>query len=127
MQTTKEWISPLALLTQEQREEMRVKANETREAKKLAGQHLKQDFSDELHWRMLASKYGARLPAKHIAGDETKYLRRLFKKVDMDIGAWLNECCGLTKLIQLHELNPDWPMYAHVGTALEWVDEQKCS
>ena len=94
--------------------------------KKEANAHLIQDFSDENHWKSLASKYGVRLPRYYIANSETKYLKRLFKKVEIDIQEYL-DACGVSTLKQLVKLNPDYPAYAEIGLALEYVDEIKKS
>ena len=94
--------------------------------KKEANAHLKNDFSDLPHWKELASKYGVRLPSYYIPCKETKYLRRLFKKVEMDIQEYL-EYCGVSTLKQLVKLNPNYPAYAELGLALEYIDETKKS
>ena len=98
------------------------KAREAIAQKKLDNAHLKNDFSDLPHWKELASKYGVRLPSYYQPASETKYLRRLFKKVDMDIKDYL-EACGVSTLKQLVKLNPDYPAYAEMGLALEYIDE----
>lgn len=108
---------------------MKLDHNKAREAiaqKKLDNAHLKNDFSDLPHWKELASKYGVRLPSYFQPASETKYLRRLFKKVDMDIKDYL-EACGVSTLKQLVRLNPDYPAAAEVGLALEYIDEIKKS
>ena len=64
--------------------------------KKEANAHLKNDFSDLPHWKELASKYGVRLPRYYIASSETKYLKRLFKKVEIDIQEYLDDCGAKT-------------------------------
>ena len=61
--------------------------------KKEANAHLKGDFLDENHWKTLAPKYGVRLPRYYIPNTETKYLKRLFKKLDLDINEYV-EACG---------------------------------
>ena len=102
------------------------KAQEAVAQKKLDNAHLKNDFSDLPHWKELASKYGVRLPRYYICNSETKYLRRLFKKVEMDIQEYL-DACGVSTLKQLVKLNPDYPAYAELGIALEYIDETKKS
>ena len=102
------------------------KAQEAIAQKKLDNAHLKSDFSDLPHWKELASKYGVRLPSYYIPSKETKYLRRLFKKVEMDIQEYL-EYCGVSTLKQLVKLNPNYPAYAELGLALEYIDETKKS
>jgi len=108
----------------EQRQEWLEKAKIAREQKREAGQNLFQDFGDDLtHWRELASKYGVKLPAYYLDGTNTKYLKRTFKAVEMDINLWLSD--QEMKLGDFHKLNPTWPAYAHVGCALEWIEERK--
>ena len=91
--------------------------------KKEANAHLKQDFSDENHWKSLASRYGVRLPRYYICNSETKYLKRLFKNVEIDIQEYLDDC-GVKTVKSLVKLNSNWPCYAEVGVALEWIDER---
>ena len=102
------------------------KAQEAVAQKKLDNAHLKNDFSDLTHWKELASKYGVRLPRYYIPSSETKYLKRLFKKVEMDIQEYLN-ACGVSTVKQLVKLNPNYPAAAEVGLALEYIDETKKS
>lgn len=111
-------------VSKEQRQEWLAKAQEARKLKKEAGQNLFHDFGDDLtHWRELASKHNVKLPAYYLDGSNTKYLKRLFKSVDIDINLWLDD--QNMKLTDFYKLNPSWPVYAHVGCALEWIDEQK--
>lgn len=91
--------------------------------KKQANTHLKQDFSDLPHWKELASKYGFRLPSYYQPSTETKYLRRLFKKLNVDINEYI-EACGVKGIKSLVNMNSSWPAYAEVGLALEWIDER---
>lgn len=104
----------------------REQAKVSRLAKQEAAKNLKQDFNsaDVNTWKELASKHGTRLPSYVHPNTETKYLKRLFKKVDMDIKDYL-EACGVTTLKKLAALNPDYPAYAEYGLALEYIDEQK--
>ena len=105
-------------LSSEDRQRLREKANETREAKKLAGQHLKQDFSDEPHWRMLASQVGFRLAASHIPASEIKYVKRILKHLDKDI-TWWQDKTGFTKISDFYKENPNYPAYSLQGLILE--------
>lgn len=114
----------LALLTLEQRQEILAKAAASREAKKEAGLHLKQDFLDESHWRDLASQVGFRLAAKHIPCSETKYIKRLLKHLGKE-PEWWKESNGFSKFNQFAVNNPDWPAYAAQGLILEdYFDER---
>lgn len=102
----------------------REQAKASRLAKQEAAKSLKQDFADINTWKELASKHGVRLPSYVHPNTETKYLRRLFSKTEMDIKGYLN-ACGATTLKKLVAMNPDYPAYAEYGLALEWIDEQK--
>ena len=101
-------------------------AKASRLAKQEASKSLKQDFNsaDVNTWKELASKHGTRLPSYVHPNTETKYLKRLFKKVDMNIKDYL-EACGDTTLKKLAALNPDYPAWAECGLALDYIDEQK--
>ena len=119
METSIEKKSHLVALTPEQREIMLEKSRISREAKKKAGEHLKQDFGeDETLWRKLASEVGFRLAAKHIPCSETKYIKRLLKHLDRT-PEWWKEVNGYTKFSQFAKNNPDWPMFACQGLILE--------
>ena len=108
----------LPVYTSEEREAMREKAAATKAAKKLAGQHLKQDFLDEPKWREMASDIGFRLPQSHIPCSETKYLKRLLNVCSIDPRDWLAGE-GYSSLREFSLDNPDWPAYAHLGLVLE--------
>lgn len=105
-------------LTAEQRVELREKAKASREAKKLAGAILKNDFADEPHWRELASKIGFRMPATYIPCSETKHLKKALKLCNIDPKEWA-EIEGYSSLKGFGIDNPDWPAYARIGTLLE--------
>lgn len=102
----------------------REQAKASRLAKQEASKSLIQDFADMNTWKELASKHGVRLPSYVHPNTETKYLRRLFKKAEMDIKDYL-DACGVSGLKKLAALNPDYPAYAEYGLALEYIDEQK--
>jgi hypothetical protein len=102
----------------------REQAKASRLAKQEASKSLKQDFADMNTWKELASKHGVRLPSYVHPNTESKYLKRLFKKVQMNIKDYL-EACGVNTMKQLAALNPDYPAYAEYGLALEYIDEQK--
>ena len=114
----------LATLTPEQRQENLEKAKAAREAKKKAGENLKQDWLDENHWRSLASKYGTRLPLSYIPASDTKYIRRILKKLEIDPKEWL-EVEGYKSLGDFGKQNPNTPAWVHVGLLLEWWDEKE--
>lgn len=111
-------------LTPEQRQELRAKAAQSREDKKKAGEHLKQDWVDEAYMRGLASEFNIRLPASYVPNIETKYLRRVAKKLNIDLNAYV-EACGVKNLKELVSLNPDHPAYVEVCHMLEYYKENK--
>lgn len=113
----------LANQTEEQRAENLVKAQQARIEKKAAGEHLKQDFADENHWRDLASKYGVRLPASYLPCSETKHVKRALRTIGASQAEFLEY--HDEKNLKVFALdNPDWPAWAAVGVMLEWWDEK---
>lgn len=116
----------LVNLTVEQRLQMVIKSKNTRDAKRAWGEeHLKQDYGqDEAHWRALASEAGIRLPAKYIPSSDTKYLKRILKKLNIEAKEWL-DVEGYTTLKDFSVNNPTWPSYAHIGLLLEYWKENK--
>lgn len=111
----------IANMTPEQREENRQKGVEVRKAKVELAKAFKQEYADEDHWRMLASKYGVRLPQKHIHNSEVKYIKRACKKLGVDTKQYLDHC-GANTLVGLVEMNTDYLAYAEVGLVLEYYD-----
>lgn len=76
-------MSYLESLTEDQRKELREKANLAREIKKKEGESLFQDFGeDEAHWRTLASRYNVRLPVSYIPNTEIKYIKGLQRSLE---------------------------------------------
>ena len=111
-------------LSTEDRNELRKKAKEKMEAKKLLAQeNMVTDFGeDEIHWKSLAKKYGLRLPRWYVSNSETKYLRRAMKKLNVDTQDYL-DYCGASTMKQLVDMNPNYPAAAEVGMFLEYVEE----
>jgi len=114
----------LSILTPEQRLEMQAKTAATREAKKLAGQHLKQDWADLSFWRETASLAGIRLPISYVPATETKYIRKTLKKLDISIEEWL-DVTGFKTLKGFGECNTNSPAFVEVGLALEYWNEKR--
>lgn len=114
----------LSSLSEKDKEEMRNKARESREAKKKAGKHLKQDFLDLNYWKEIASEAGIRLPMSYIPASETKYAKKALKKLGIDQKEWL-EAEGFANMKQFAQNNPDWPAYAVVGLVLEYWKEKQ--
>ena len=106
-------------MTQEQRQQ----AKETREAKKLlAEKTLKLEYADENHWAPLASKYSVRLPVYYQPSSEIKYVRRIAKKLNIDINEFLSST-GYPNVKSLASANPTWTARAICGTLLEFYDD----
>ena len=114
----------LTILTPEQRLEMQAKTAATREAKKIAGEHLKQTWADLSFWRETASEAGIRLPISYIPATETKHIRKTLKKLDISIDEWL-DVTGFKTLKGFGESNPTTPSYVEVGLALELWNEKR--
>lgn len=104
-------------------EEQRQQAKETRDAKKLiAEQTLKLEYADENHWTFLASKYSVRLPVYYQPSSEIKYVRRIAKKLNVDINEFLSST-GYSNVKSLASANPTWTARAICGTFLEFFDD----
>lgn len=104
-------------------EEQRAQAKETRQAKKLlAEQTLKLEYADENHWASLASKYSVRLPVYYQPSSEIKYVRRIAKKLNIDINEFLSST-GYSNVKSLASANPTWTARAICGTLLEFYDD----
>ena len=105
-------------------EAVREKAKESMAAKKAwAVEHLDQEWEDESHWRMLASKHGVRLPNWWIPNTSTKYIKRVFQDKGIDIGEYLEDC-GCKTVKQLAAFKPTFPCWVEIGFALEYIDER---
>ena len=103
--------------------EDRAKANEIKEEKrKWALENLKQDFEDISVWKELSSKFSVRLPIYYAAGTEIKFIKRMAKKLGVNIDEFL-ENSGFTTLKQMALSNPTWPAYALCGLLLEYNEE----
>lgn len=114
----------LGNMTKEQRAENLEKARKAREEKQKAGENLKQDWTEENHFRKLASQYGIRLPVIYISNSEVKYLKRTMRALGIDPKDYL-EYCGFTNLKQFHKENPLTPAWVEVGYLLEYFDEME--
>lgn len=114
----------LANLSPEQRQAMLEAAAEARKEKKAwAEEHLDLEWgTDENVWRDLCSKLGFRMPNRYTSNQETRYIKRLFKHVDVDIQEYLDDC-GVKTVKQLVALNPTYPVFAEIGFALEHLNE----
>lgn len=109
----------LGEITQEQIEA----AKKAREAKKAwAAANLQMGYADEDYWRQLGKEAGVRLPQRHIANTESKYLKRMLKKLDIDSKEYL-ESCGVRGFKELASLNPQGTALSEVGLLLEYWKE----
>lgn len=109
-------------LTPEDREQLRLKAEASRERKKeYALNNLNMKYADLSHWRALASKYNINLPVWYEAGTELKHVKRVFKKTGVDVQDYVKDM-GCSTLKQISQCNPDATARAMVGWALEYID-----
>lgn len=117
-------MSYLSNLTPEERSKINEKSRLKREAMREAGESLESFPDDENHWRNLASRYNIRLPVSYIPNTETKYIKRVAKKLGIDYKEYLEDC-GAKTLKELVEFNPNYPAYAEVGLLLEYYNEKE--
>ena len=102
-----------------QREEVRLKRIVDQE---YAKENLLTDFKDEQFWRENASKVGLRLPGWWIPAAETKYIRRVCKKLGIDINDFIAST-GFSNLNQLVKANSKWTALGVVGLCIEFALE----
>ena len=108
-------------------EELKQKAQEAKKAKMLfAEQSLKLDWGDESHWKELAKKLNVKMPVWYHPNTNVKFLKRLFKKVGIDIKEYVQDM-GYSTLTKMMQDNPHMPAYAEYGFALEYISEKKGS
>lgn len=91
-------------------------------AKQEAAKSLKQDWEDIQHWKELASKHGVRLPMYTAPWTETKHLKRVMSKLNINPKEYLEDC-GVSTIKKLVALNPNTPALFEVGLLLEWYEE----
>lgn len=104
-------------------DEDRLKSAQVKEEKKQwALANLKQDFEDLQVWKDLASKHSVRLPIYYAAGTEIKFVKRMAKKLGVNIDDFLDST-GFSTLKQMAVTNITWPSYALCGILLEYVEE----
>lgn len=114
----------LANLTQEERDEIRQRAQETRLAKKENSANIRAS-ADTDHWKELASKYGVRLPQSVCQANEHKYIRKISRLVGLDLNVWVKEVVCAANISEVADLNPNIGAIGMCGLFLEWVDEVK--
>ncbi len=110
-------------MTPEERAANLEKGRLAKEAKKVAGENLKQNYADLPHWRTLASEYGLRLPSLYLPATETKHIRRALKKLGIEVSEWL-EVQGFTKIADFGIANSNDSAVLEVGLALEFKKEK---
>lgn len=108
-------------LTQEQREELRLKSAQAREEKKLAAENIVLSMDDGF-WRELCSKYGFRMPMSVCQSSEHKYVKRLAKKLGVDVMFWVRNIVGATTLKEVSDMNPNIGAVGMCGLLIEAYD-----
>lgn len=108
-------------------QEMIEQAQAAREAKKQwAIENLQMDYAEENYWRELSKEADIRLPQRHIANTESKYLKRALKKLNIDNQEYL-ESCGVKNFKELASCNPQGTALMEVGLILEhWKESAGC-
>lgn len=109
------------IFTDEQREAGREKRKQLR---KWADENLKVSYSDDDYWKELSKEADFRLPQKHIAASETRYIKRLMKHLKLD-EAWFQEYSGCRTIKELVKMNPETTSRAMCGQFLEAWKEIK--
>lgn len=112
----------LGNLSKEERLANLEKARISREKKKEAGKHLRQAYVDEAYHRKTASKFGLRMPASYISACNTKHLKRVMKKLEINPSEWL-AVEGYKSLADFGRENPTVSAAEHIGILLEWYCE----
>ncbi len=117
----------LSPISKEDRILYQAKRRETREKLLEDSKSLIQDFEDIDHWRALASKHNIRLPSYYYPATDVKVVRKYLKKLGIEkekMKEYL-DVCGVGSLQDLCTLNPNYPCYAEIGFALEWIEEKE--
>lgn len=90
-------------------------------AQDYARENLRLDFADASHWRELAAAAGFSLPAWYVTATGGKvqgFAERLGLTIH-DVYA----ATGCRSFRSFVEMNPTWPLFAHVGVLLELAAE----
>lgn len=104
-------------------EEHRQKAKLKRVNQKAwALENLKTSYLDLPVWRELASEAGVRLPQSHVPASETKFLKRILKKLDIDPKNWC-DVQGYKTLKGFSKDNPEANAVLEIGLVLEYWRE----
>lgn len=100
-----------------------IKAKESREKLIEDAKLLQHDWSDQPHWKMLASKHSQRLPAWYQPANP-KNMRKCVKKLGKDV-EWFREVTGFESYKHHQAANPRMPAYCFMGLLLEQLDEEE--
>lgn len=115
----------LANQTPEQRSAALEKGRIARQEKmEYAKKHLFMTSADDDYWKELSKEADFRLPQKHIAASETRYIKRLMKHLKLD-EAWFQEYSGCRTIKELVKMNPETTARAMCGQFLEAWNEIK--
>jgi len=114
----------LPTLTPEQRVEMLEKARLSKQAKKDASGNII-TFTDEDHWRTIASEMGVRMPQSVAQASEHKHVKRLARKLGVDINVWVRDVVGARTLSEISDANPNAGAVGICGWLLEYAYELK--
>lgn len=116
--------SHLSDFTPEQRSEMLEKARIAKQAKKDASGNIV-TFTDEAHWRTIASELGVRMPQAVAQSSEHKHVKRLGRKLGVDVNVWVKEVVGARTLTEISDANPNAGAMGICGWFLEYAYELK--
>lgn len=104
-------------ITQEQREQARLKAQESIRRKKESSISWKHDWLDASLWEFLRKKTKIRAAPSYIHCSETKYIRRTLKQLEKDRAWWQENF--FPKYEDFAKNNPLVPMCALQGLMIE--------
>lgn len=109
-------------LTDQERQEMKIKAQEARQAKReFAEKNLKIDWEDDSYWIDLAKKHQYKLPQRFDKAG-SKWVNRFLKAKGLDI-EWYRDHTGIANGNKEALMNPAMTARAQVGLLLEAYDE----
>lgn len=114
----------LPALTPEQRVEMREKAAISKQLKKEASSNIV-TFTDEDHWRTIASEMGVRMPLSVCQSSEHKHVKRIARKLGVDVNVWVRDVVGARTLSDISDANPNAGAVGVCGWFLEHCYELK--
>lgn len=117
-------VSHLQSYTPEQRADMLEKARIAKQAKKDAAGNII-TFTDEPHWRTIASELGVRMPQSVCQADEHKHVKRMARKLGVDINVWIKEIVGAKNLKEISDANPNAGAVGICGLFLEYAYKLK--